>query len=231
MTNEERLIPYFAELHGKVLSEDFLIDKTGVKVVELISPRIELDPSQSFLDFGVRRTPLKYALEEISWYDSQDLSVKDIGKQAKIWNHVCDENGNVHSNYGYLIYSKELGSQYVSAIDELKRNKDSRRSCMIYNRPSMQWEYNLNGMSDFICTYATQHFIRNGELVYVVYMRSNDAIFGFFNDFYWHCTVYERMLKDLDGIKYGSLIWNSGSWHVYERHFELLKQMVEEKID
>lgn len=54
---------------------------------------------------------------------------------------------------------------------------------MIYQRPQMQFQYNKNGMNDFICTNYAQLFIRNNKLIYIVDMRSNDAIFGFFNDF------------------------------------------------
>ena len=42
-------------------------------------------------------------------------------------------------------------------------------------------------MHDFCCTYAVQCFLNEDEegryhLKYIVYMRSNDAVFGFDND-------------------------------------------------
>jgi thymidylate synthase len=59
-------------------------------------------------------------------------------------------------------------------------------------------------------------------------MRSNDAIFGFMNDFVWHCHVYEKLLKDIQKIypevtsSEDGIIWNASSFHIYERHFKLL---------
>jgi Straboviridae dCMP hydroxymethylase len=233
MTNEEVLKPIFATLHNKVLNGDFIIDKSGVKCVELIAPRIELDPTQPTLEFPGRKTPIKYCEAESEWYHSMDLSVEKIGQVAEIWKKIASQDGKVNSNYGWCIYSADNGSQYKHSIEELKANKDSRRACHIYNRPSMQVDYNRNGMSDFMCTFATQQFIRNDELIYVVMMRSNDAIFGFFNDFYWHCEVYDEMYHDLldtyQELEIGKIIWVANSFHVYERHFDMLKEMVSEE--
>ena len=232
MTNEQRLIPFLEKLNNKIKNKDIYIDRTGVKFAELISPRIELDPTQPILDFGVKKTNLEYAKAEIEWYDSQDLSVKNtIGKKAQMWNKIADEFGRVNSNYGYLIYSKGNYFQYNNCLKELKKNKDSRRAVMIYNRPSIWEDYNMFGMSDFICTFAVQCMIRDNKLIYIVMMRSNDLIFGAFNDIYWACIVYERLYEDLKikykKIKYGNLIWIANSLHVYEQHFGLIKKIVE----
>jgi len=233
MKNEKVLMTdIFLPLYQMMKDGKFVKDKSGVNMVELIAPRIELNPAQPVLDFGARKTPLKYAEAELKWYNSMDLSVSEIGKDAQIWLKIADSEGKVNSNYGWCIYSTENGSQYQSAINQLLEDSESRRSCMIYNRPSMQTDYNKNGMNDFICTFATQHFIRNTELIYVVMMRSQDAIYGFFNDFYWHCIVYDQMYTQLRkkfvNLQRGKMIWIANSFHVYERHFDMLNKIVEQ---
>lgn len=230
MKNEDILMnQIFMPLYQMHRDKNYVKDKTGVKMVELIAPRIELNPTQPLLDFGVRKTPKKYAEAEVKWYLSQDLSVKEIGKDAQIWLQVADKNGNVNSNYGWCIYSPENGYQYDFAVKQLQDDPESRRSCMIYNRPTMQTDYNKDGMNDFMCTFATQHFIRNKELIYVVMMRSQDAIYGFFNDFYWHCFVYDNMYSQLQkkyiNLQVGKMIWIANSFHVYERHFDMLEKI------
>lgn len=235
-TNELILLPYYRELYQKVLAEDFVINDycdnpSGTKTVELLSPRIELDPMQPILEFNGRKTPVKYAEAEIDWYNSMDLSVEEIGKKAEIWRKVASEEGLVNSNYGWCIYSGDNYAQYQNCLKELMTAPDSRRACMIYQRPSMWRDYNYKGMSDFICTWGTHWFIRRKKLVCIVLMRSNDAVFGFFNDFYWHCHVYKQMLEDLrktyPDLESGSIIWCPDSFHVYERHFDMLKKMCE----
>ncbi|MDO8640082.1 MAG: thymidylate synthase [Nitrosarchaeum sp.] len=218
----------------KINVGDFVTDKTGVKTVEILALRMELDPNQKMLNFyDVRKSPEKYITKEIEWYDSQDLSVKNIGQHAKLWLNVCtkDEMQLVNSNYGYLVYSERNFCQYKNVLQELMKNPFSRRALMIYNRPSMHYDYNMNGMSDFVCTLGQQFVIRNNKLISIVEMRSSDMMYGFFSDFPWFATIQERIMNDLKttypDISMGQLIWISNSGHLYEQHFETVKKIIE----
>jgi len=230
MKNEEVLIKYFKMLHDKLINEDFVIDKTGVKLVELIAPRIELDPTQKVLKFNGRKTPMKYVKKEIEWYDSMDLYVDEIGKSAKIWLDVCDDEKKINSNYGYLVYHPANYSQYDNCKNALVNDKETRRSIMIYNRPSMQYDYNKNGKSDFVCTLSHQFMIRNNKLESIVGLRSNDFFRGLFADFPWFSTIQERLLNDLQEVypelEMGKMIYIPNSLHVYEEHFKKLSKVV-----
>lgn len=231
MRNEHALADVIIELADRIRAKKFVTDKTGVKLVEVIGWPIELDPTQPVLEFGTaRKTPMKYVNAELAWYLSQDLSVDEIAKHAKIWRDVAAKDGRVNSNYGWCVFNRQNGSQFENCLTELIANPESRRAVMIYNRPSMWQDYNRDGMSDFMCTFATQHMIRDGELVSVVNMRSNDFVFGFFNDFYWQAWVHNHLLHALQREKYpdlkpGQLIWIANSLHVYERHFPMLLKM------
>jgi thymidylate synthase len=68
---------------------------------------------------------------------------------------------------------------------------------MIYTRPSMQFEYNRAGMSDFMCTNTVQYLIRGGNVHAIVNMRSNDVVFGYKNDYAWQNHVLHRVAKEL----------------------------------
>jgi thymidylate synthase len=151
------------------------------------------------------------------------LNINDIpGGPPKIWQQVADSEGEINSNYGWCIWSLENYEQYKHCYEELKNNKNSRRGIMIYTRPEMQWEYNIDGMSDFMCTNTVQYLIRNGELYALVNMRSNDVVYGYKNDYAWQSYVQQSLAADL-GCEVGPIIWNVGSLHVYERHFGLVK--------
>lgn len=235
MTNEERLMPFFKRLNDDVINENFVIDKTGVKTVEILGARIELDPTQKLLEFNGRKTPQKYVAEELEWYDSQDLHIGKIAQTAKIWHSVADKDGFVNSNYGFLIYSDENGNQYQEVLNKLSSNPDSRQAVMIYNRPTMHKDAVERGRSDFICTLGQHFFLRNNKLVSIVNMRSADSIFGFFNDFPWFATVQGRLLNDLQStytnLKMGNLIFIANSFHVYERHFSMLEKITQTKLN
>jgi len=207
----------------KYKNKEFVIDKTGQKLVEILGATFNADE-----DYIIRETNFEYAKREIEWYESQSLNVYDIpGKVPKIWQDVSDRNGFINSNYGYLIFSKENFDQFKNCIRELKRNPDSRRATMIYNRPSIHYEYNKDGMSDFICTYANQFFIRDNKLYSHYIMRSNDVVFGYNNDYAWAKYVQTKLYNDLKNIypelNLGYILWTASSLHLYERHFKYLK--------
>ena len=194
------------------------------KTIEIQAAHFEADK-----DWIIRKPNYEYAARELDWYDSQSLNVNDIpGETPKIWKDCADNNGIINSNYGWVIYSPQNFLQYENCLNSLLKDEHTRQAVMIYNRPSMQYECNFNGMHDFMCTFSTQVFINDNKLDYIVNMRSSDAIFGYNNDVIWHKTVQNRMCKDLTEkldreIHSGKNIWNAGSLHVYERHFKFLK--------
>lgn len=222
----QRIADVRRQLIEKYKNSDFVTDKSGVKTVELIGSTFIVDE-----DYIVRKTNYEYFNRELEWYKSKSLYVKDIpGKVPVIWEKVSSKEndlGRINSNYGYLIWSENNYSQYENTLKELKKNPDSRRAIMLYNRPSMHYDYNSDGMSDFICTLASQFFIRNNKLVMHVTMRSNDAVFGFGNDCPWFKHVQQELAKDL-GIDVGDYIHTVGSLHVYEMHFKHLDELIKE---
>ena len=184
-------------------------------------------------DWIIREPNYDYAKREIEWYESQSLYVKDIpGDTPKIWQTCADKDGKINSNYGWCIFSDENGSQYDHCLNRLLDDHHTREACMIYTRPSMQVDCNSNEMHDFMCTYSTQVFLNpinefGYNLDYTVFMRSNDAVYGFCNDAIWAKHVRDKIVADLNKCELtvfpGKIIWNAGSLHVYERHFKYLE--------
>lgn len=164
---------------------------------------------------------------ELEWYMSQSRRVSDMpGDIPLIWKQIASNGGYINSNYGWCIFNDENYNQFDNAIKTLINDKTSRQSSMIYIRPQMHKDAFNDGMRDFICTYAIQLLIRDNKLHYIVYMRSNDAVFGYKNDRYWHNIVFEMAFKKLK-LKYktlsrGHLYWNAASLHIYARHYYLV---------
>ena len=216
------------EFIDKLQRKEFVKDKSGVVTIEIINASFIADEPSIFGTINE-----EYIEREKAWYRSMSLNVNDIpGGPPQIWQQVADKDGFINSNYGWCIYSEENGNQFTKVVDELLASPLSRRATMIYNRPSMHEDYNKNGMSDFMCTYSTQYYIRDGLLHASVFMRSNDAVFGYKNDYAWQRYVQEEVLAAVNGRKgtvygLGDLHWNAGSLHVYERHFKFVEEMYE----
>ena len=209
------------ELYNKLTREEFVTDKTGVKTVEIMNASFIADRPAIFGTVNE-----DYVERELKWYLSQSLNVNDIPEPVPaIWKAVATPDGRINSNYGWCIFSEENGSQYKNVAEQLKANPDSRRATMIYNRPSMHVDYNKDGMSDFMCTNAVQYLVRDGKLNALVYMRSNDAVFGYKNDYAWQRWVLDDLADEI-GIPSGNVYWNVASLHVYERHFDLITKEI-----
>ncbi len=159
---------------------------------------------------------------ELKWYESISRNVNDIeGNIPAIWKRVATPDGRIHSNYGFMIWSEENGSQYKNVLETLLKDRNSRRGEMVYVRPSIHSEWNKDGMSDFICTIANMFFIRDNKLVSHYIFRSNDSVYGYKGDVFWASEVQRRLAKDLN-IQVGDLIWTGSSQHIYDRHYYLI---------
>ncbi len=217
---------FIRELHD----ENFTIDKTGVKTIELIGANFIAD------EMAIFGTPSKeYIKDEISWYEGMSTNINDIypvcvdtmkpvRDPPKAWDYAANSHGEINSNYGKLIFSEFYYSQYQHAFMELVNNPDSRRAIMIYNRPSIWTEFNDNGKNDFICTNAHTYYIRNNKMDVVVQMRSNDIWAGYRNDWAWAKYVLERMLESYNflidaKVELGKIHWQVQNLHCYEKNF------------
>lgn len=166
-----------------------------------------------------------YVKRELEWYLSQSLSVEDIpGGAPKIWQQVASSGGLINSNYGYLMFSPGNYDQYDNVLEQLRAQRGyGRRAVAIYTRPRMHWDWQANGMSDFVCTNAVNYYERDGKLHAVVQMRSNDAVFGFRNDYAWQQYVLGLLAHDL-GCEMGDIVWQAASLHIYARHYHLIEE-------
>lgn len=229
----KNLYPYYHQLYKNFINKKFIIDKSGVKLVEILAPRIILDLNDDgFVDFNARKSPRKYVEQEKNWYNSKSLSI-DSMSNIEIWNTISDSNDEINSNYGYLVYGRGNFNQFDNCLEKLKNHKESRQAIIIYNRPSMHYEWNSFDASDFTCTLSQQFFIRENRLECITSMRSNDCIFGTFSDVPWFTFVakdlFNKLNKFYPDLKLGSHIFIPNSFHCYEKFFTVLEQIIELK--
>lgn len=220
-----------ADFIDKLAAEEFTIDKTGQKTIEIIGASFHADEPAIFGELN-----REYIDREIEWYLNMSTNINDIyGKDREppqAWQYSANEYGEINSNYGKLIFDEKYYAQFEMVVKELINNSDGRRATMIYNRPSIWVEYNENGKNDFICTNAVSYYIRDGLLHAVVQMRSNDVVFGYKNDLAWQKYVMRKLCESINyspeqmyegDITPGDIIWQVQNLHVYERHFNLVK--------
>lgn len=217
------------------LAHRILDNKIAGGVAQIVDCNLTLNPDNWKLNLGdgIRTTKEGYVKNELAWYNSFDLCIKGHEgiENNKIWQSCATKDGYVNSNYGNLVFSDENYCQFAHAVMEITKDRNSRRAAIIYNRPSIVEEQNdgIHANRDFICTYATSFLIQDDFLHMQVHMRSNDFTYGFFNDFAWQCYVYNQFVKALEyqnvNVFRGKIHWHADSMHVYERDFELIKNL------
>jgi thymidylate synthase len=215
--------------HFKQEFEDsnFVLDRSGQKMIEMLGASFIADEPAIF---GIPNE--EYIKSEIEWYESMSTNINDIYKDDKAppqaWQMTGNKHGEINSNYGHLVWSKQFYNQFSHVVNELANNSFSRRATMVYTRPSIWQEYNEHGKNDFICTNAVTYYIRNNKLHCVVQMRSNDVVFGYKNDYAWQKYLLNKVVdryldKNIfDDLEVGNIYWQVQNLHVYQRHFKLL---------
>jgi len=160
-----------------------------------------------------RKFKIDYAEKEWNWYLSRNRDASEIAKCAKIWYNHMDERGYVNSNYGWQWWRND---QYKYVIEELKRDKYSRRALItIYD--AKEWkEYS----KDTPCTLNIQFYFTpdSDKLHMTVLMRSNDLWFGFCNDAYCFLKLHESVALDLK-VEQGFYTHYAQNLHLYKRHY------------
>lgn len=217
----------FAELYSRKV---FIESRGGDKTLEIINASFVSDKAAIF-----GKINYDYLQKEVDWYLTESQNINDMKEPVpELWKSSAGLGGGTNSNYGWAVFNHQNYSQYAKVLLELTSNPYSRRAVMIYTRPSMWIDYNEWGKNDFMCTNNVQFFIRANRLECLVYMRSNDAVFGYKCDRHWQMFVRDKLYNDLKEkfvtLQRGSIYWNAGSLHIYERHFYLVEHYIDTGI-
>ncbi len=225
----------FAEVYSQSLNDlyinpQFETQPRGMKIKENLQVSLEIkNPLLSMYENERRGSQNKYIAAELLWYFLGRSDAEFISKYASFWKQIQNEDGTVNSSYGNLIFNRENRygtTQYQWAIESLEKDPDSRQAIMHFNLP----EHQYNSNKDFVCTMYGIFHIRNNKLFLTVNMRSNDAILGTATDIAFFTVLQQQALKHLRSkypdLKLGSYTHIVDSYHIYERHFDLVKDMI-----
>lgn len=217
-----------------VMDKGSTVEARGTEQKELtFYKRIIGDPTDLLISYPDRKFNKQYAITEWLWYLSQNRSTQNIGKMAKIWDIIKDDNGECESNYGSYMFPICLTypSQWEWVVNELNNDTDSRRATIAINQPHHKnWDQNPK---DIPCTQYIQFFIRDNILNMGVYMRSNDVIFGFCNDVFtfglFHQLMYNDLKQTMPDLELGEYHHNAGSMHIYDRHYKMVNKIIKNR--
>lgn len=219
--NNKVILDTLQEMKRKYIKGE-IYKPRDMATVELTNHTLQFDANSSgIIDIPGFSTSKDYVDAEMAWYLQADNKSTFISNFASLWESIANERGFVNSNYGHLIYSPQNCNQYDNVLKELSNDRHSRRAVMVYCPPHIHY----TGGNDYVCTMYVSYLIRDDALHAFVSMRSSDLRYGVVGaDLAWQIFVLRQLAQDL-GVKFGTVNWHAVSLHLYERHFNIFKEI------
>ena len=183
------------------------------------------DLSEEFPALTLRPTAIRLAFDELLWiWQKKSNNIKDLN--SHIWDQWADENGSIGKAYGYQLgipYKFKQGEmdQVDNVLWLLKNDRYSRRI--------MTNMYNFADLSEMglePCAYRMTFNVKGNTLNAILNQRSQDVITA--NN--WNVVQYSlllMMMAQVSGLKAGELVHVIADAHIYDRHVDIVKELIE----
>lgn len=185
------------------------------------------DLQKEFPIMTLRRIYYRSCIEEILWiYQKKSNKVADLS--TKIWDAWADENGTIGKAYGYQLGQKSIYpdgefDQVDRILHDLKYNRASRR--MMTN---MYNHHDLHEMGLAPCAYSMTFNVSGNKLNAILNQRSQDMLTA--NN--WNVCQYAALLimfAKASGLEAGELVHVIADAHIYDRHIDAVKHIIEKE--
>jgi|TARA_Y100000310_G_scaffold7486_1_gene8183 thymidylate synthase len=219
----------YLDLASLIINEpQYISSPRGSKIKERLVCTFKIkNPRDRMLFVPKRKFSVHYLVAELLWYLSGENKTEWISNYSSFWKNISDDGETANSAYGARIFKTNSAIASSSIVqwdyikNELIKDSDSRRA-VIHIRSA--WD-SFRAKLDVPCTLTLQFFIRDKKLHMVVNMRSSDLILGIAYDIPAFTIMQELLALEL-GVGIGEYIHTSNSLHIYERHFDMAKEMI-----
>ena len=239
---------YLDALHHILINGKDRDDRTGVGTRGVFGYQMRFDLRNEFPAVTTKKLAWKSVVSELLWMlegssDERRLAEIHYGKpreeligKTTIWTANADKQGK---DLGYVNddTTKDLGPVYghqwrkwdaqlgfvdqiAEVLENLYYNPNSRRHIV------SAWNADrVNVMALPPCHTLFQFHIQDGELSCQLYQRSADMFLGVpFNIASY--SLLTHMFAQLLNLKVGDFVWTGGDCHIYQNHFEQVKQQI-----
>ena len=180
---------------------------------------------EEFPILTVRKTAFKACIDELLWiWQKKSNNIHELN--SHIWDQWADETGSIGKAYGYQLgvkhqYKEGEFDQVDRVLYDLKHNPQSRRILTnIYNFQD------LHEMHLYPCAYSMTFNVTGDTLNGILNQRSNDMVTA--NN--WNVVQYSillMMFAQVSGLKPGTLVHVIADAHIYDRHIDIAKELLE----
>jgi thymidylate synthase len=193
-------------------------DRTGTGTLSVFGPQLRFDLSAGFPLLTTKKVHLRSVVYELLWFLRGDTNVawlRDHG--VTIWDEWANERGELGPVYGkqwrtWLAPDGRTIDQIAQAVDQIKRNPDSRRIMV------SAWNVGeLQDMALMPCHALFQFYVAGGRLSCQLYQRSADLFLGVPFNIASYALLTHMFAQQCDLVP-GEFIWTGGDTHLYLNH-------------
>ena len=200
-------------------------DGTPAHTVKKFGVVNRYDLREEFPIMTLRRIYWKSAIDEILWiWQKKSNRLDELG--SHVWDEWAQPDGTIGKAYGYQlgvkhIYPEGEFDQVDRVLYDLKHNPASRRILTsIFNHAD------LHEMALAPCAYSMTFNVSGNTLNAILNQRSQDMLTA--NN--WNVCQYAalvHMIAQVSGLQAGELVHVIADCHIYDRHVELVKKMLD----
>jgi thymidylate synthase len=207
--------------------------RQGERTMEILMPRIALwKPWQREVLVPGRKASIAAQIAETMWVLAGRNDIEWLSHYLPRAGDFSDDGTTWTGGYGPRIRrwrSQPLDNETFMGVDQLarvvdllNRERGTRRAVMSIYDPSID----SVGGKDVPCNDFITFISRLGKLHMSVTTRSNDVIWGWsgINQFEW--SVLQEIVAKLTGNQIGTLTFNITSLHVYEKHWDKARKIM-----
>lgn len=213
----ENLAEMYKFIAPVLLSKGDIVSPRGFETREFLTPTIHIENPRSRLAYLPRRMfNLPYAFVEAIMLIMPMKEVKYFTPFNPKMADYSDDGVYMHGAYG-----ARIAFSIEKLIDKLKSDYDTRQAVLTIYKSDF-----AENTRDVPCTLNLHFMIRENKLCLITYMRSNDIIWGTPYDIFMF-TMLQEVIATSICIDVGWYRHIPTSLHVYEKHYDLLSEMVD----
>ena len=239
----------YPQIIKALLEEGEEVSPRGKLTKELTPACVTItNPKKRVIPSNTRKLNFGFMCAELIWILEASNDVNMISHYNSNWKLFSDDGETLNGAYGKRIFSWDAGvrfeksiknieegtqentfskhvfiNQFQQAYNQLKLDVNTRQATIVFFDPYKDYKET----KDKPCTNLIRFMIRNNKLNMTVFMRSNDIWFGFPYDVF-NFTMLQEIMAGMLGIEVGIYNHIVDSLHIYEEHFEIGKQIVNE---
>jgi thymidylate synthase len=195
-------------------------DRTGTGTLSVFGHQMRFDLGAGFPLVTTKRVHLRSIVYELLWFLRGETNVSWLREHGvTIWDEWADEKGELGPVYGkqwraWLAPDGRTVDQIAQAVEQLRRNPDSRRIIV------SAWNVGeLEQMALMPCHAFFQFHVAAKRLSCQLYQRSADVFLGVPFNIASYALLVHMFAQQCD-LEPGELIWTGGDCHLYLNHLE-----------